>query len=253
MKYNTLRDYETFLKGSLADSTAVSYRKCVDTLLQDQYLLDCKSLNPDLILPKFETMKHKNQYSKYKNAFLKFCEFQGIQLDNDFLLKLNLMKLDKKKKRRNLKEVDLKDINNHIRVIRDRKLKVSYQTLLATGLRVSELSQIQKEDCLIDSNKIELSFIGKGGNPESVSILKSENKSLYQNLSTLIYESNEKPFYSANYLQTNTKGFGCHDLRRAFAKLDYQKNKDLKQTAEKMRHKNKKNTKIYTNSKVKIK
>lgn len=255
MKYNTLREYETFLKGSMADSSAISYRKCVDTLLNDQYTADCRNMNFDLISQKFEAMKHKNPYSKYKNAFLKFCEFQGIKLDNEFLLKLNLSSLDKKKQHRKLKEVDLKDINNHIRVIRDKKLKLSYQTILSTGLRISELSQIEKDNCVIDSEKIEMSFIGKGGNQESVIVLKKENEALYQNLSLLICESKKKVFYSTNYLQTKAteKGFACHDLRRAFAKLEYEKNKSLNQTAEKMRHKSKKNTKIYTNSKVKIK
>ncbi|WP_460642905.1 hypothetical protein [Lacrimispora brassicae] len=253
MKYNTLRDYEAFLKKGMAASSAISYRKCVDTLLNDQYIMDCKNIDFDLILHKFEAMKHKNQYSKYKSALLKFCEFQDIKLDNDFLLKLNLMKLDKKKQRRKLKEVDLKDINNHMRVIRDKKLKLSYQTMLNKGLRVSELSQIGKDDCVIDSDKIEMSFIGKGGNLESVIILKNENETLYQNLSLLIHDSNDKVFYSANYLQMNANGFACHDLRRAFAKLEYEKNKSLNQTAEKLRHKNKNNTKIYTNSKVKIK
>jgi len=254
VKYNTLLEYEEYLRKSSTPQTATRYRQSVEYLLKDQYLLDCKKLDIDMVLKKFENMKYKSDYSRYKNAFLKFCQFQNIKIDNEKLLKLNLMKLEKKKKHRKLKAVDLKDIKNHLRVIQDKKLKLSFETLLATGLRVSELSQITKDDCHIDSDKIVLSFIGKGGNPESVTIHQSEHETLFTNLLDLIGSTEKKVFYSANYLQTKAteKGFACHDLRRAFAKLDYQKHKDINRTKKALRHTNVKNTKKYLHSKVKI-
>lgn len=254
LKYNTLDKYEEYLSTRFTTGTAATYKKCVDTLLKDQFLLDCKNMNIALILSKFESMKYKNEYSKYKNAFLKFCEFQNIKIDSETMLKLNLMALDKKKKHRRMKAVNLKDIKNHLRAIKDTKLKLSYETILATGLRVSELSQIGKNDCSLHRDKIVFSFIGKGGNPESVTIFKDDNPTLFTDITKLVNSSKKKVFYSPNYLQTKAKekGFGCHDLRRAYAKLEHQKHKDIIKTREALRHKSEKNTRRYLNSKVKI-
>ena len=237
----------------LSQSTARTYYKAMDFLLKDQLILDLKNIDIDLVVSKLKQMKYKNQYSKYKNAFIKFCDYLNIKLDSSILEELAIMKNEKKKRYRKLKEVELKNIKNHIRVIRDEKLKLSFQIMLLIGLRVSELTQIQAKDCLINSNSIELSFIGKGGNKESVLITDTK---IFEAFKKLLSETRkgEKIFYSTNYLQSKAKKmkFQCHDLRRAFAKLSYKKHKNLNQVMKEMRHSKKHNTKIYLNSKVKI-
>lgn len=255
MKYNELNRYEIYLLENFTPATASTYKKAVDFLLQDQYLLDCRALDIAKVIEKLKVIKYKNQYSKYKNAFIKFCEFQRIILDSHILREFELLSNEKKKNRRNLKQVELKDIVNHIKVIKDKKLKLSFETMLHTGLRVSEISQIKKNDCVIFDNTIEFSIIAKGGTFEKVFFPCVQNQRLFNDLKGLIENTNsEKVFYSPNYLQTKAieKGFHCHDLRRAFAKLDYKKNKDLEHTMNALRHKNIKNTKIYVNSKIKI-
>lgn len=255
VKYNELNRYEKFLLKNYTPATAATYKKAVDFLLHDQYFLDCRTLDTDKVIQKLIAIKYKNQYSKYKNAFLKFCDFQGIEIQKNVLLELELIKTDKIKKRRKLKQIALKDIQNHIKVIQDKKLKLSFEMMLNTGLRVSELTQIKKEDCLVSKNSIEFSFIAKGGNIEKITFPFSQNERLFNNLTSLIENTHTgKIFYSTNYIQTkaNEKGFHCHDLRRAFAKLDYKKNKNLEHTRVALRHTNVKNTKIYVNSKIKI-
>lgn len=255
MKYNVLNDYENYLTRFYTPATAKTYKKAVDYLLKEQSFLDCRNLDADKVMIQLKAMKYKNQYSKYKNAFIKFCEFQNIELKRDFLLELELLNLEKKRKKRVLKHVDLKDILNHLKVIKDKKLKLSFETMLNTGLRVSEISQIKKKNCILAKEYIEFSFVAKGGMIESVTLYFESNPKLFNDLKELIENTKaDNVFYSANYLQTKAeqKGFCCHDLRRAFAKLDYQKHKNIKLTMKALRHKEEKNTKIYINSKVKV-
>ena len=166
MKYNTFSSFRTYLAKELSPATALTYYKAIGYLLKDQYLIECKKMNVDAVLQKLTAMKYKNQYAKYKNAFLKFCDFIGLTLPADILLALDVMKKSKKKKYRKLKPVQLQDIKNRIKVIRDKKLRLSYEAMLYSGLRVSELAQIQKEDCFIEAGSITLHFIGKGGGRE---------------------------------------------------------------------------------------
>ncbi len=255
-KYNTLSDFHDFLLRGCAPSTAATYKKAVDFLLDEQYLIDWTDMDINSVIDKLQGMKYKNQYSKYKNAFLKFCDFLDIKLSNDILLKLDIANLDKKKKYRKMEPRKLEDIKNHLRGCKDKKLKLSYETMLATGLRVSELSQIKKTDCIVSNNNVQFFFTGKGQKKESVTINKADNMKLYTNLVELITGASEskKVFYSTNYLQTKASdmGFNCHDLRRAFAKITRKNNKDINVVKDAMRHTSTKNTKIYLNSKIDI-
>lgn len=252
-----LQEYREFLHRARgrARTTATTYYREMTELLSDQNIIDCRELDIDKVMNKLEAIEHKNKFSKSKNAFLKFCEFQNIGLSEDTIEKIERMNDTKKKKRRNQKTVALEEINKKINVIRDKKLKLSYKVMLETGLRVSELSQIAKENCIVADDFIKLVFTGKGGKKENVIIPKSKNY-VYGNVLELIHLSQEgkKIFYSISHLQAeaNKRGFQCHDLRRAFAKLEYKEHKNINKVSKSLRHKNKANTKIYLNSKVDI-
>ena len=254
MKYNVLLMFRDYLRSSgLSSSTASTYYKAMDYLLNDQILLDCSKLDIKLVLQKLQVITYKSYYSKYKNAFLKFCDYQNIKLSDKVRIELDAMKSDKIKKYRKPKPVLLTSIKNKIRVIRDRKLKLSLQIMLATGIRVSELSQVTTKDCTLANDNIKLSFIGKGGNAETVMITDSKIVSALREL-LAITPKGEKLFYSANYLQKHARkrNFACHDLRRAFAKIVYKATKSIRRVMELMRHKKYRSSKIYLTSKVKI-
>ena len=253
VKYNTINDYAEWLevgkyiaRAGLAPSTAKTYQKAIDFLLKDQYITDCHQLNIDMVLEKLTAMKYKNQFSKYKNAFLKFSEFLNLELSGENQHKLDKMMDAKIKKRRKLKGTKLKDIQHKIRVMQDKKLKSSYETMLYTGLRVSELAQIKKSNCIIHDKAIEFQFIGKGGKTEKVILYEEQSKRIFNDLRQLIDTTtpDRKIFYSVSYLQTNAlkKDFQCHDLRRAFAKLTYQEHKDKEIVMRLLRHSKIKNT-----------
>jgi len=180
----------------------------------------------------------------------------GVPLNDDLLKQIKSMEISTKKKYRKMKPMDFYDIDSKIKALKNQKLKLSYQTMLATGLRVAELTQITKADCLFSNDELYLFFIAKGGNPETVTLIKEEYPKLYEKLKVAIeaIKDNQKIFYSAIYLQMKAKelGFTCHDLRRAYAKLEYKKHKSKNIVMKKLRHSSIKNTNIYLRSKIKI-
>jgi len=257
MIHNLLCEYRGYLETKYSKETARTYTDRLGVLFEGQNLTDTiHKFDVDKILIKLSGIKYKNHFSQSKNALLHFCEFQNISINNEVLEKMNSIELGTHKKYRQLREVDYKEIEKKIKYIRNKKLKLSYQTLIETGLRVSELAQISPADCVISDNEITFNFLAKGGEREEVIINSIENPVLFQRLREHIGSTKpeNKVFYSAIYLQTKAHemGFTCHDLRRACAKLEYRKTKSKEAVKEKLRHKGAKNTNIYLKSKVKI-
>ena len=257
MLYDLLKAYKLYLLDSLRPASAQTYYKRLALLLQGQSISDpVGRLDIDKVLHKLGKIKYKNHFSQSKNALLHFCEYQGINLSYDTLKSIKAFEEATKKKRRGLKAIEYQAIDHKIKRLKNKRLQLSYQVMIATGLRVSELSGISPSDCIVQDDGITLQFTGKGGNHEEVSLLALEHPQLYEGLKKQLDDSSssKKVFYSAIYLQTKAKelGFKCHDLRRACAKLEYKKSGSKLKVMEKMRHASIKNTKIYLRSKIKI-
>ena len=257
MKYDVVEEYKEYLKKIYRPGTARTYTNRLELLLKDQSVLNFDELlDVDKMIQHLSEIKCKNEFSQSKNAFLKFIEFQHITLNQKQLNKIKQLEKNTHKKYRKKKSADYKTVDKTIKHIRNQKLKLSYQMMMATGLRVFELSQIRRDDCIITNDFILFYFTGKGGEEENVIILKSENKLLYENLEELINntEFSRKVFYSSNYLQKKAKeyNFQCHDLRRIYSKLEYKKTKSKKEVQEKMRHSNEKTTEIYLKSNIQM-
>lgn len=258
MKYDVIESYHTFLSGQLRPQTARVYTERLALLLDGQSSVSAiKNLNIDKIIEKLASLKYRNEFSQYKNALIYFADYQKITLSSEQLNKINTLGTQKKKKYRKLKEVNFKKVDETIKHIKNKKLKLSYQVLLVAGLRVSELAQITKSDCTLLDNEIVFNFIGKGGKQQHTKVSKNDDRKLYDNLRVLIEstKANDKVFYSANYLQQKAKkyGFQCHGLRRACAKIEYKKTKSKDKVQQKLRHSSKKTTDIYLKSKVNLK
>ncbi|MCL2049332.1 MAG: site-specific integrase [Defluviitaleaceae bacterium] len=251
---------------SLRPETADKYRVRLASLLADQPVTNTVSrLEVGNVLDKLGEIKYKNYFSQSKNAFLHFCEWQGIKLSTDTLACISELERATKKKYKKLKPVAFADINKKIKSLRNMKLKLSFQAIIATGLRVSELAGLSARDCTVSDNSIKFSFTGKGGKVGTATITASDYPKLYERLKEHIevvrlkeqlgvVPLDKKLFYSAGYLQSKATalGFTCHDLRRAFAKIEYKKCKNKAEVSEKLRHTNKRTTNIYLRSKVKI-
>ena len=259
MLYDLLSDYKEFLDTkNFTRSTAETYYKKLCLLLDGQSITDpVSNLDTGKIMDKLGTIKHKNHFSQSKNAFLYFCEFQNIHLSSSTLERIKELEKGTRKKRRKLKALEYSDIDKKIKRLKNKRLKLSYQTILATGLRVSELADITPGGCNVTSEEINFSFCAKGGANGVVTISATAYPKLYKDLEELIQgvqAKEKKLFYSVGYLQKNAKvlGFSCHNLRRVCAKLEYKKSRSKSAVMEKLRHKSVKATNIYLRSKIKI-
>lgn len=257
MLYNLLADYRAWLETKHTHATAKAYYARMCTLLKGQPINDTvKRLNTDKILERLAELTHKNEFSQAKSALLHFCEFQNITLLTEVIERIRELETHTRKKYRKLKAVDYITIDNKIKHLKNERLKLSFQALVATGHRVSELAQITPAHCVVTDESLAFRFIAKGGKENTTIVFKSEYPEFYGRLKEWITHTNpqKKMFYSAGYLQKQAKnmGFTCHDLRRACAKLEYQKSHSKKEVQEKLRHTNTKTTNLYLNSKVSI-
>ena len=221
-------------------------------LLEEQFFSNVAEIDFKSIAEKLESKtNNRNEYSQAKNAFLNFAEFSNVQVTTPNL------KESKKRRYRKLKFRKLEDINHKINVISDKKLLLCYKTMLSTGLRVGELANIKGQDIqLLENGCFLLEFVSKGGNINTVTI-PAKQKYLCKELKSIkqLENGTDKIFYSVGHLQKHAKqrGFACHDLRRAFAKMTYKDNKrNIMQTSKEMRHSSPRTTKIYLKSKVEV-
>ena len=257
MLYDLLNEYKRHVVGTHQPATAQTYYKRLCSLFEGQSLFHTiEKLDIDKILGKLGEIKHKNYFSQSKNAFLHFCEFKGIKLSDKVLENIKELEQGTKKKYRKMKVTHYKSVDSKIKHSKNKKLKLSFQVMSATGLRVSELASLISANCTITADEITFSFIGKGGASEAVTLKKTDKPKLYENVKELIENTppNKKIFYSAIYLQNKAKemGFRPHDLRRAYAKLEYKKTGSKTHVRDKLRHSSVKTTNIYLRSKIKI-
>lgn len=261
MLFDVIASFHKYLEGKYAHTTVRTYANALETLLKGQNLnFNVTNMDMEKVIEHFSKIKYKNHFSKAKNAFLLFCEFSNYPLFDFFLTEIKILEAKTVKKYRRLKALDFWEIDKKIKRIKNLKLKLSYQTIIATGLRVSELAQITIKDCAFLDSEALFTFTAKGGKEETIKIIKNEHEKLFDDLKKahVMLSKKDKPttkmFYSAVYLQAKAKvlGFSCHDLRRAFAKLEYRKTKSKKEVMQKLRHSSMKNTNIYLRSKIKI-
>lgn len=256
MKYNMLRGYDKYLMERYSKDTARTYRTRLNFLLEEQFLIDTYTdIDFEKVINQFAKIKHKNYFSQCKNAFFHFTEFQGKTLNSEEMRKIKELEQKTHKKYRKLKEINYPEVLRSINNLKNEKLKLSYQTMLCTGLRVSELAQITPQKSVIASDNIIFNFLGKGGRDESVTLYRSDNKLFFDGLVNQILNTKDsrKVFYSAVYLQETAMelGFKCHDLRRIYAQLEYKKTRNKNEVRKKLRHTSLKITNIYLRCKIK--
>ncbi len=187
MIYDLLKDYRNYLLETCQQAMAETYYKRLCVLFEGQNLVDTVGkFDVGKVLGKLGEIKHKNPFSQSKNAFLYFCKFQNIKLSVAALDKIKELEAKTIKKRRKMDTVDIKQVLRTIKHIKNEKLKVCYEVILATGLRVSELAYITAENSTVSDEHITFSFIGKGGKMETVEITAAEYPTLYQRLKETI-------------------------------------------------------------------
>lgn len=250
MKYDVLDGYRRYLSERYRPQTVHSYFKKFRALLEGQSILsELETLEMPKILANLSKCTYKNHFSQSKNALLCFLDFKNMSLSMEEEQQIEAMEKRTRKKYRKHREIDIDKIIKSIEHIQNGKLQLCYKAMLYTGLRVSELSQITKEDADLSGDTLILHFTGKGGARGHVSISRLEDEEFFEKLTLLIRQirSGSKVFYSANYLQSHAckLGFQCHDLRRIYAKQQYAQTHSKQEVQKKLRHSRAKTTDIY--------
>ena len=250
-----LARYRAYLEERYLPATARTYYTRLCFLLEGQYFIEkFKDVDIQKVLEQLSSVKHKNYFSQCKNALRHFCEFENVKPEVQHLKKIKELEHSTRKKYRKLKVIHYQETYSKINGLKNLKLKLSFLTMLKTGLRVSELTQLTPYHCSLSGDDITFNFIAKGGQKEQVTISKDDNPNFFSLLLNHIQKmsENEYLFYSSAYLQTKAKEFGfkCHDLRRIYAQLEYKKTKSIKYVMKKLRHNSIKNTAIYLRCKV---
>nr|WP_187433311.1 ADP-ribosyltransferase [Serratia marcescens] len=223
MKYDILHEYKQYLYDTLNKNTAKTYYSAVNKVFRNLRFNDLSQIPESLILERVQCLGSKNLVSAAKNGLKHLHKF-----DN----KLNLPKdeafSDISKHKRNYvkskgKRIDFDKTQKKVNSIRNKKLKLAFRLASISGLRVSELADLETKDLKFNEDgKIIVSVRnGKGGKSGQVECL--DDKYVYKQLKEYCngQEENTKLFYSESYMRERAGRLGLemHDFRRAFATL----------------------------------
>lgn len=222
MKYDVLEKLRKTLYERYSDNTAKTYYSAAVKLFNDMQFNDIADVPEEkleaALKQKFRT---KNDFSAAKQAVKNLKKiYPEFHCPKDVFFKSTSMKkrnFGKKGK----KVIEYDSMKRKINQISNEKLKLAYRLGLVSGLRISELAQLEKADIEISNNKIFLNVRhGKGG---SNGIVECQSDSyLLKKLPVFLKNFNNdtgKIFYSEVYMRekANRLGFECHDMRRAYA------------------------------------
>lgn len=248
MKYEVLGQYRAFLVGRYRPATAKQYYNRAVQLFKGQNFTTPGGADLGKAAAKLGQVTYSNDFSQCQSAIKNYAEFAGLAVPE-------LPEVQTRRRFRNLPARRLQDITAWVNVIRNEKLVLCYKIMLKTGLRVGELADIAAPDVQpLPGGGYRLGFTAKGGARDTVEI-SADEKYICAGIERQLRQATDgRLFYSAGYLQQQAKkrGFACHDLRRAFAKITYRYSHSKAYTAQQMRHDNKRTTEIYLKSKIEI-
>lgn len=220
MKYDILLPFKDWLQGQLSPNTARTYYAAVVKLFREQQFNDLGQIDAEWI--KEETAKRfrtRNEYSAVKNGLKWLAKYNPdlkLPSEKDFLA------VSSKKRnysKRPPKTIYLKPTQRKINQIENKRLKYAYRLAMISGLRVSELADLEADDITLDGGKI---FVrvnkGKGGHGGTIEC--RPDPYLYERLPDYLKEYPKgKIFYAEGYMRecANKLGIECHDLRRIYA------------------------------------
>ncbi|MCL2034679.1 MAG: tyrosine-type recombinase/integrase [Oscillospiraceae bacterium] len=220
MKYDILDNLRHHLYVKYNNNTAKKYYHAVKSLFHGYDFNNEYQIHAEEIERRMLRLRTKNDFSAAKRGLLelKAC-FPALRIpDNDFFEATAAHKRNYKK--RTFEPLQFDTVKRKINAIRDKKLKLSYRLMLASGARVAEVAALRPCDITISNDNMQVQIIdGKGGKDRTVKTL--EDDYLRRELPELLETTDEdKPvFYSTKHMKNKAAELGieCHDLRRVFA------------------------------------
>jgi integrase len=222
MKYDILNEFKAYLQANLNKNTAKTYYSAVNKVFENIDFNDLQDVAENTILDRVKKLGSKNQVSAAKNG-LKYLQM----VNNHLQMPSDAQFTEISKHKRNYvksrgKTVDFDLMQRKVNSLKNKKLKLAYRLASISGLRVSELADLEAKDIkFLENGVISVSVQhGKGDKSGQVDCL--EDKYVYDNLKVFCQENeNGKLFYSESYMRekANDLGIEMHDFRRAYAKL----------------------------------
>lgn len=220
MKYDILLSFKKYLQEELKPNTARTYYAAVVKLFKDMQFQKLQQVDKEWIIRETaEKFKTKNEYSAVKNGLKWLAKY-----DTSLRLPSEEEFLAVSKKKRNFskkpkKVIYLKPTQRKINQIQNERLRYAYRLAEVSGLRVSELADLEAGDITLQEGKIFVKVKkGKGGHGGLIECRHDEY--LYERLPNYLQKYPEgKIFYSEAYMRecADKLGLECHDLRRIFA------------------------------------
>lgn len=220
MKQDILDKLREHLHKKHNEGTADKYYFSVKSLFKERDFNTVEQIRPEEIQHLMTMLKTKNDFSAAKRGLLALREcFPALQLpDNAFFVEAASHKRNYKK--RKFEPLKLDTVKRKINAVRNKKLKLGYRLMLASGARVAEVAALKPENIIITDDSMQIKIIkGKGGKDRTVKTLDDDY--LKRELAEVVASSEPgKPvFYSASHMIKKAweLGIECHDLRRVFS------------------------------------
>lgn len=220
MKYDILESFKEYLKENLRPNTAKTYYAAVVKLFRDSQFDSLKQIDKEWTLQ--ETAKRfttRNEYSAVKNGLKwlkKYNPDLALPSEKEFCA-ISIRKRNFSRKPK--KVIYLQPTQRKINQISNDRLRYAYRLALVSGLRVSELADLEADDITFNAGKILVRVKnGKGGHGGLVEC--RDDAYLYERLPEFLKKYPEgKVFYTECYMREKADELGieCHDLRRIFA------------------------------------
>lgn len=265
MKYDILEGYREYLSEVLDNRNTVDrYYFAVVKCLKDMQFNALSEVSGESIENYLVNLKGSSNFSALKNGLKHLEKFDSSfkAPEDDFFKRV--AKNKRRGTKKGLKVIDLDKVQKKVNALKNKKLKLGYRLMQLSGLRVSELANLKKEDIKIDGQVITVNVRkGKGGKSGQVEC--DPDQYLSEKLQDYLteYDNQDYIFYKTETIKRKAKELGieCHDFRRIAAITHRNKMKDAgmsleeanEDTKEYLRHERFATTKRYLfNRKLKI-
>lgn len=221
MKYDILEPFKKYMLEHLPKNTALTYYKAVVELFRDIQFNRLDQISPEWIIQEMDIkFRTSNRFSAAKNGLVWLKKFDtALKLPTEEMFREKSIRKRNRSKRPK-KTIYLMPVNRKINQIQDDRLRYAYRLAEVSGLRVSELADLEPKNFTFDGDKIFVEVKGgKGGHGGIIEC--NEDKYLSERLPEFLqqYGPTDKIFYSESYMRecAGKLGMECHDLRRIYA------------------------------------
>jgi integrase len=170
-----------------------------------------------------ENIKHRKEISNLKNAIEILIDRNVIEDENYLTILEEQQKIKPKHKRKVEEPLKLRNTLNSINRLKSKKLKTAYRLQIISGLRIAELSNLEKKDIRIDEENNIYIYVknGKGNKNRIIRCLKDDY--VLKNLKNLKENKKGKLLLSRKYMMEKARkiNFHTHDLRKTNIKIIY--------------------------------